>query len=322
MTGPGRHALVLGASGDQGLPQVVALADRGFQVRAAARDAARLRGAVDAALLLSSPERRAALAARIDCIAADHADAASLARACAGCDVVLANYPSSSFHDAAVLEQGAAALATAARTTGVGLIVFNTSLPLPARPQGFRAQDIRFRQRALLRASGVPVISIQPVVYMDNLLRGWVYPGIVDADVFAYPHAPGLEVSWLCQRDLAQLMAAAAQRPALGGRDFNVGGPEVLRGADVACFLSAAAGRTIRFESQTIEAFCTRMRRVFEKSATLDADVLVAELGHVYRWYNESPERPFRIDMASVLAELPVELTTFRDWARGQRWSR
>lgn len=322
MTGGGRPALVLGASGDQGLPQVIELARRGFRVRAAARDTARLQCAIDAALAQEAREARAELAARIECVAADHADAASLARACAGAEVVLANYPSSSFHDAGALEQGAIALATAARGAGVGLIVFNTSLPLPPRPLGFRAQDIRFRQRDRLRDSGVPVISIQPVVYMDNLLRGWVYPGIVDASVFAYPHAPTLEVSWLCQRDLARLMAAAAERPALGGRDFNVGGPEVLRGADVARCLSEAAGRTIRFESQPIEAFCARMRRVFEQSATLNADVLVAELGRVYRWYNEAPEKPFRVDMAPVLGELPAELTTLRDWARGQRWSR
>jgi uncharacterized protein YbjT (DUF2867 family) len=322
MSSVARRALVLGASGDQGLPQVIELATRGFRVRAAARHPERLRQAIETALAAEPAADRAALTARIEPVAADHADAASLARACDGIDVVLANYPSSSFHDSAALEAGAATLGTAAARAGVRLIVFNTSLPLPARPLGFRAQDIRFRQRDALRAAGVPVISMQPVVYMDNLLRGWVYPGIVDEQVFAYPHAPTLEVCWLCQRDLARLMAAAAERPALAGRDFNVGGPEVLRGADVAHALSQATGRAIRFESQSIEDFCARMRRVFERSATLDAAVLVAELGRVYRWYNEAPERPFRVDMAPVLRELPVRLTTLAEWAREQRWAR
>ena len=53
------------------------------------------------------------------------------------------------------------------------------------------------------------------------------------------------------------------------------------------------------------------MREEFVATATLDADRLVDELGRIYRWYNESAEKPFRIDMTPVLRDLPVTLTTF-----------
>jgi uncharacterized protein YbjT (DUF2867 family) len=310
-------ALVLGATGDQGWPQVVLLAQRGWRVLAAARSAERVERAVAAAPTLDADAR-----ARIAPTAVDHEDAESLTRAVAAADVVLANYPSSSLHDGAALIAAAERLGTAASRAGTRTIVLNTSLPLPERPLGFRAQDVRFAQRDALRASGVPTISIQPVVYMDNLLRGWAHPSIVERDTFEYPHATTLEVSWLCQDDLASLMCAAAERPHLAGRDFNVGGPDVLRGPDVARILSAVTGRAIRFVSQPVEAFAARMHAVFARDASLDANALTGELTRIYRWYNEAPERPFRVDMAPVLPDLPARLTTFAEWAARQRWSR
>ena len=53
-------------------------------------------------------------------------------------------------------------------------------------------------------------------------------------------------------------------------------------------------------------------------SRTLDADRLIGELHRIYTWYNESPERPFQVDMAPVLKELPVRLTPIEEWARQQ----
>jgi uncharacterized protein YbjT (DUF2867 family) len=311
-----RTALVLGATGDQGWPQVVRLARDGWRVLAAARSTERVARAVVAAPALDADAR-----ARIVPTAADHDDAESLTHAVAAADVVLANYPSSSLHDGGALIAATERLGTAASRAGTRLVVLNTSLPLPVRPLGFRAQDVRFAQRDALRASGVPTISIQPVVYMDNLLRGWAYPAIVERDAFEYPHANTLEVSWLCQHDLASLMCAAAERPHLAGRDFGVGGPEVLRGPDVARILSAVTGREIRFVSQPVEAFAARMHAVFARDASLDADALTGELTRIYRWYNEAPEKPFRVEMAPVLRELPVTLTTFAEWAARQRWT-
>jgi uncharacterized protein YbjT (DUF2867 family) len=312
-----RTALVLGATGDQGWPQVVRLAQQGWRVLAAARSIERVAAAVAAAPSLDAPAR-----ARIVPTIVDHDDAESLTRAVCAADVVLANYPSSSLHDGGALIAAAERLGLAASRAGTRLVVLNTSLPLPERPLGFRAQDVRFAQRDALRAPGVPTISIQPVVYMDNLLRGWAYPAIVERDTFEYPHAPELEVSWLCQDDLASLMCAAVERPHLAGRDFNVGGPEILRGPEVARILSSVTRREIRFVSQPVDAFAARMHQVFARDASLDADALTTELARIYRWYNDAPEKPFCVDMTPVLRELPVTLTRFAEWAARQQWTR
>jgi uncharacterized protein YbjT (DUF2867 family) len=239
-----------------------------------------------------------------------------------GVDVVLANFPSSSFNDGPTLVRAAAATGAAARVAGVSLIVFNTSLPVMETPRGFAAHDVRLQMREALEASGVPVISLQPVVFMDNLLRGWAFPHIADHDRFVYPHDSSLEVCWICQDDLAALMLAAAARLDLAGRHIAVGGPAPIRGADVAAALTQASGREIRFESQSVEAFCLAMEALMQSRAPEERSRMIRELGNIYRWYNTSAERPFYVDMTPVLRELPVRLTSFAEWSARQHWRR
>jgi uncharacterized protein YbjT (DUF2867 family) len=296
---------VLGATGDQGRPQVVHALELGHEVRAATRD----------------PRRATSLPARAEPVAVDFDSPATLDAAMRDVEVVLANYASSSFNPGGPLIAAAEATAAAARAAGVRLIVFNTSLPVGDRKRGFAAQDVRFEMRAALATGGVPMISIQPVVYMDNLLRGWVYPRIVRDSTLAYPHRPDLDVSWLSLRDLARLMLAAAARPELAGQRFAVGGPQPIRGPEAAAWLSEAIGRRIEFLPLTVDEFCAALRIRMHAQEPAALERMLEELARIYRWYNESPERPFAVDMQPVLARLPVELEPFRDWARAQDWS-
>lgn len=303
--------LVLGATGDQGRAQVEVALEAGHQVRVAVRNPDRA-----ARVLPEGVELAAA-----DLSKADFGEAA-LVRAAAGCSVLLANFPSSSFNDGRWLVDAASATGRAARRAGVEIIVFNTSLPQRERLMDFPAHDVRFSMRLALAESGVPVVTLAPVVFMDNLLRGWAFPAITREDCFRYAHLPELRVSWICQADLARLMLAAAARPQLGGEVFRVGGPEALRGAEVARKLTVASGRPIRFESQSVASFCEAMRPQVRHHAPAEAARLLHELGRIYRWYNEGVERPFEVDMRPVLAQLPVALTSFSDWAGQQLWTR
>ena len=297
--------LILGATGDQGFAQVDAALARGHEVLAGVRDP--LRAAEN--LPVATGLRRV-----------EFADADSLRAAMSGVDVVLANFPSSSFNPAAALIEAAVTVGRAARDSGVALIVFNTSMPLQRQPLGFAGHDVRLEMVERLAASRVPLITLNPVVFMGNLLRGWTFPGIAGRGVFAYPHDPQLEVCWICQQDLAQLMLAAAERPQLAGRRYAVGGPQALRGADVARILSEVMHRPIRFVSQPVEEFCNAIRPQLRIADAMERERMLAELAGIYRWYNESPVRPFKVDMQPVLADLPVALTTLRDWAAAQDW--
>lgn len=294
--------IVFGGTGDQGAAQVRALA-----------------GTEHEPVCISRSAHPMTVAERsVETRAAQLSDRASLRAAMAGADAVFLNLPSTSFQTAEPLLQATAWIAEDAAAAGIGSIVFNTSLPVPQEARGFAAQDARHAMRRLLFASGVPSVSIQPVVFLDNLLKGWAWPPIAERDIIVYPHRPDLDVSWICHDDLAALMIAALERPALAGRSFAVGGAETVRLPQLARKLSRAWERPLGWESQPIDQFCERMRHVFDGRASLDEDQLITELFRIYTWYNTSPEHPFRVDMADVLKELPVTLTPIETWARRQ----
>lgn len=200
------HIAVLGASGIQGLHQVHHLAQQSHIVTAISR--------TPPTIPPSIPSNR------VTHIPADFSSLPALEDAFKGIDKVFVNLPSTSFNPSAPIIQGARNIALAAASSGVKLIVFNTSMPIPREPQGIVAQDDRRTIRGILRASGVPVISIEPVVYLDNLLEGWAVRPIREEGRVVYCHKPELRVSWVCHYDVAQMMLAAAQRPDFAGRNI------------------------------------------------------------------------------------------------------
>lgn len=297
-----RRTVVFGATGDQGRAQVEALVRAGHHPVAVNRNG------------LSAPVD----GVPVEAAAADLTDAAAVEAALAGAEAVFLNLPSTSFQAAEPLIAATQVIADAAARAGVGVIVFNTSLPVPDDKRGFAAQDARHDMRAILWAGSVPTISIEPVVFLDNLLKGWAWPSIAERHVLAYPHRAELEVSWICHADLAKLMIAASERPDLAGRHFAVGGAQTVRLEQLAAILSRAWGVDLAVDNQTIDTFVDNMGAVFEGKSSLDAERMMTELKRIYEWYNFSPETPFKVDMTEVLKVLPVTLTPIEVWARAQ----
>ena len=189
-------------------------------------------------------------------------------------------------------------------------------MPVPDEPKHIEAQDHRREIRDLLRALGLPVISIQPVCFLDNLLEGWAWPPIRDRNAIVYCHKPTLEVSWIGLDDVAQLMIAAMEHPDLAGRNFAVGGPETVRLPQLAEKLSQAWNRPLKHEFQIVDDFCQKISAAMGNRANIDADVLVDQMYRAYTWYNDAPEEPFKIDMGPVLRELPCTLSSIEEWGR------
>jgi uncharacterized protein YbjT (DUF2867 family) len=232
-------------------------------------------------------------------------------------DVVFLNLPSTSFQPAKQTIAAARAVGEAVKKSpNVKLIVFNTSMPVPDESKNIEAQDHRREMRTILRDMGLPVISIQPVCFLDNLLEGWAWPPIRDRNTVVYCHKPTLDVSWIGLDDVAQLMIAAMQKPELSGRNFPVGGPETVRLPGLAERLSKAWDRPIQHEFQTVDDFCQKIGAAMKQRANIDADVLMEQMHRAYTWYNDAPEEPFMIDMDAVLKELPAQLSTIEEWGR------
>ena len=294
---------VFGATGDQGSAQVRALVRAGHAPMAVSR----------------TPKPWRIDGTAVETRVADFGDPDSLVLALHGADAVFLNLPSTSFQAAEPLVAAAAAIAQAsAASATTRMLVFNTSLPVPQDRRGFAAQDARHEMRRLVFDAGIASISIEPVVFLDNLLKRWAWPSIAQHNTLMYAHKESLDVSWICHDDLAALMVAALERPQLAGRSFAVGGPETVRLPVLAQKLGRAWNRPLHCESQSIDAFCQCMRTVFKGRSSLEADRLLGELHRIYTWYNESPEHPFCVDMAPVLEELPVRLTPIEEWALRQ----
>lgn len=251
----------------------------------------------------------------IETAAVDFEDHAGIAKVLEGGDVVFLNLPSTSFQVAGPVVAAAKAIGEAAsKTKSIKLLVFNTSMPVPDETKNVKAQDDRREMRSLLRATGLPVISIQPVAFIDNLLEGWARPPLVERDTIVYCHQETLDVSWICHHDVAQFMIAAMEHPELAGRNFAVGGPDTVRLPQLAEKLSRAWGRPLKYESQSVDDFCDKISEAMRGRASLDVDVIVSQMRRAYTYYRESDE--FKPDMTGVLRDLPVTLTPIEEWAR------
>ncbi|GAB3312932.1 SDR family oxidoreductase [Haliea atlantica] len=291
--------LVIGATGDQGAAQVDVLRAAGWPVVAAVRQPGdpRISPGVDSVPLdLHAPE--------------------TLAPALAGVDTVFLNLPSASFNDPEWILQGFENFLKAAEKAAISRIVFNASLYVGPSETGHVAHDTRLRIIERLFASSVDATAVCPVIFMDNLLRGWALPSLRDRQVLSYPHNPDLPVSWICLSDVARIMLAVATDPAAVNRRLVVGGPEALRGEQTAAALGRAWGRPIRFESLPVAQFARQMGQLFAPDDPATAARIERDLAAVYRWYNESVPSPFTVDMREFLSRYSLELQTVETWAK------
>lgn len=296
---------VFGASGVQGKAQVAALVHAGHHPVAISR----------------SPKPIEVDGKPVETAAADFVDSEALDRALSGVEAIFLNLPSTSFQKAEPVIAAAKNVGEAAkRTPTLKVLIFNTSMPVPKVPQNIEAQDHRREMRRVLRDLGLPVVSIEPVVFIDNLLEGWALPPIVERNTIVYCHREDLEVSWICHHDVAQLMIAAMERGSeLAGQDIPVGGPETVRLAQLTEKLARAWNRPMQYESKEVDEFCDGIGDAMSTRSGLDRDVVVDQMRRAYRWYNDHPSDPFKVDMAPVLKELPVKLTPIEEWASWQK---
>ncbi|GAB4209301.1 MAG: NmrA/HSCARG family protein [Roseiflexaceae bacterium] len=255
-----------------------------------------------------NPEKAAGFAqAGATVVAGDMADRGRLVEASTGMDAVALLIPFFVPNPADALAFGRNAI-DAAREAGVRLIVWNTSGAIPPVRTGNPSIDLRIDIAEHLRASGVPHIILQPLVYAENLLGPWTAPFVAQQDLVAYPTPPDLRIAWIPAADVAALVAAALERPELAGRSYVVSGTEAPDGPELAEHFAAALGRPISYHALPPREFGAILDRVFGPGA---GDAAATE--YERQW--ASPERkPMAADMAPVLADLPVRLRTLREW--------
>ncbi|GGO32057.1 SDR family oxidoreductase [Deinococcus humi] len=283
--------LTYGAGGAQGAPVAHGLLDAGYRVRALVTDTARNRSLVDAGA---------------DVVAGNLADMDSVRRATQGVDKVFLMLPFSGRGNPLDYARNAI---QAAKEAGVKLVVLNTSGQTPEEPTGLPMLDYRIHLEQLLRESGVPGIILRPTAYMENFLGPWVLPRLGAENVLAYPVEAGRPTSWIAAQDLGRFAVAALGRPDLAGLSFNLGGPQALRGKDIAAVFTSALGREIVYESLSPEQFGAIMGRVVGPEA--ETAIVAA-----YKAGEAAPLDAMVVAMDRVLSHLPVKQTTLEQWVR------
>ena len=189
------RVLVLGATGDQGHPLLTRLMDAGFTPVAALRNPDALQGTEFA---------------HVETVQADLYDTQSMISAAKGIDAIAANLPF-------VFDREMAAslgnnIAAAANENGVKKIVFNTSCFVAETDNDNSAHDGRRDIEQAIINSEAAYAIFEPKVFMDNLIRSWNKPAIVNQGIFAYPAKPDLLISWICLDDVAAYMVEALSR--------------------------------------------------------------------------------------------------------------
>jgi uncharacterized protein YbjT (DUF2867 family) len=212
-------------------------------------------------------------------------------------------------------------IAAGAAAAGLQKIVFNTSCFIADHDLDLSAHDGRRDIEKSLEDTGIPCVFIEPVVFMDNIIRPWAKPSIVNRGIFAYSASPTLKISWVCLDDVAECMAAALQTDAADGSHVPVGGPEVLVGDEVAERLSEVTGKEVRFQSISPDEFAARMSELVTGSREVEPFSIYDGMAKFYRYYNEQPVSPLIVDPDGTRKMFGVEPTPMREWLKRRDWN-
>ena len=296
--------LVLGATGDQGHPLLTRLIGAGMTPVAALRNPKALVGTEFA---------------DVETVAADIYDGASMIAAAVGMDGIAAHLPF--VFDRARARQMGENIAAAGRANGVKRIVFHTSCHVEDNDIGSPAHDGRRDIIAAIAASGCGWTIIESRVFMDNMIRSWNKPGIVNKGIFAYPAKPDLKISWICLDDVAAFMAEALARTDLPSGRYRVGGPDALVGDDVSAVLSKVARRPITFQSLTPDAFASAMSLLVTGSPDVQPLSIYDGMAAFYRWYNVQTQSPLVVDPAEMARHFQHRPASLATWAARHDWN-
>jgi uncharacterized protein YbjT (DUF2867 family) len=214
--------LVIGATGNVGLPLVRALLAKGELVKAASRSGKAVEGAAG--------------------VAVDVSDPASFGRALDGVDRVYLLAPTGTLDP----KEALLPLIEAAAARKVKVVLQSVF--------GVEADDsIPYRQVEIaLEQSGTPFVILRPNWFADNFHIFW--KAGIDNGTIAVPAADGRS-SFIDVRDIADAAAAALTTDRFDGKAYNLTGPAALGYADAAVILSSVLGRPVAYTPVDDAAF-------------------------------------------------------------------
>jgi nucleoside-diphosphate-sugar epimerase len=256
-------AAIVGATGATGIALAAELSAAGIGVRVIARRAEAL------ARLFPS--------AAIERVPGDARDANALARAVAGCDLVVdcIGLPAPAMHEHAITARAIAAAAKGAGARLLQVSSFWAYLPLRHSPlqethprEGGNAYIAARREAEdIMQAAGAAIVHL-PDFFGPHVAASALQQPLADA-------ARGRAMNWIGPRDLAReyafvpdamrLVAALARRPEAYGERWIFPGSGPLTGAEAASIASRHLGRAVKL--RTAGAGLMRIVSLFNRAA-------------------------------------------------------
>ncbi len=212
-------------------------------------------------------------------------------------------------------------VAAAVKDSSVRKIVFNTSCYVADEDNGNPAHDGRRAIEQAIIDSGVEYAIFETKVFMDNMIRSWNKPSIVNSSIFAYPAKPDLKISWICLDDVAAFMVEALQNDDLSSGRYAIGGPQALIGDEVAEILSEVADKPVTFKSMSPDEFASAMSLLVTGSATVEPKSIYSGMASFYSFYNEQPISPLIADIDEMAKFFKTRPTPLAEWAAKQDWT-
>lgn len=286
--------LVLGASGAQGGAVVRELLARGHRVTA---------------LVRSSTSQVASDAKRV---VADLGDAAALSNAFDGVTHLTATLPL--VYDQAIVDAYARNIATAASAAGVQRMVFNSNTRTTSGISGVAAFDTRASAEKILRASGIPIVVIQPAVYLENLLAPASVAGMKQYGQLHYPLPTDMQVAWIALSDLAIAVAEAHALAQVPAEPLLIGA-KPMTGDELALQLADTIGRPLTYVPLDPGAFEDMLAGFLGKEAA-------AGVAGLYHWAQANPQSSLFGSGEPGDANTPFLMTAMapKEWAQRQPW--
>jgi NADH dehydrogenase len=290
--------LVVGATGLLGFEICRRLREAGEEVRALVRTPSTGRVA-----------ELAALGAHL--VKGDLKQAASLRTACAGSSVVVSTATATSRKGGgdtieSVDRDGQLALVRAAADAGVRRFVY-----ISAAPSRCHCPFLRYKREVeqAVRTSGMEWVILQPTAFMDvwlSPLMGW---NLVSGRARLLGKGD-TRTSFIHAGDVAAFAVLAAVRRSLANRELRLGGPEALSGREVVAICQEVTGRPFTVQ---------HVPRVVLGAASLLLRPVDTRTSSLLAMGASTAKHDDVIDMAPLLAEFPVELTSVRRYVERLR---
>lgn len=199
----------------------------------------------------------------------------------------------------------------AAKTNGVGKIVWNTSGWLEAEKIGSPLDDVKLEVLDYLKNSGVDYVIIQPTIYMENMMGPFCAPFITNEKKLAYPTPEAMPIGWIASRDVSAFVVEAVYNRELKADSFKISGMENLKGNDLASEFSKGTGEEITYYAQKPKEFGDILKPFVGEAGASSVETYYENLQKA----TEYPSK-FNPKMNEILEKLPVKMTSLEQWAR------